>query len=145
MLLRRLRGLLVCTVYYLELPKSREKSCISGKKAFYRNLQVANLEKLAKNIWVGISCHINLKIVFHVTRGRKTLQTYGFPIQTYKHFMGKLRNLNSNAESKFFQVKSLVSTHSACPRKNYVPKYFQTPHELDYLFNYRIVGNFRGY
>ena len=39
-------------------------------------------------------------------------------------------------ESKFFQVKSLVSIHSACPCKNYVPKYSQTPHELDYLIIY---------
>ena len=27
-----------------------------------------------------------------------------------------------------FKVKSLVSIHSACPCKNYVPKYSQTPH-----------------
>ena len=73
--------------------------------------------------------------VFYVARGRKTLQTHGF---LYKH-MGKLQRAVTSIqrrESKFFQVKSLVSTHSACPCKNYVPKYSQTPHELDYLFNY---------
>ena len=50
--------------------------------------------------------------------------------------MGKLQRavtLFLWRESKFFQVKSLVSTHSACPCKNYVPKYSQTPHELHYL------------
>ena len=71
----------------------------------------------------------------HVARGRKTLQMHGF---LYKH-MGKLQRaitLILRRESKFFQVKSLVSTHSACPCKNYPPKCSQTPHELIRLFNY---------
>ena len=56
----------------------------------------------------------------------------------YKH-MGKLQRAITSMssflrhESKFFQVKPLVSTHSACPCKNYPPKCSQTPHELDYL------------
>ena len=71
----------------------------------------------------------------HVARGRKTLQMHGF---LYKH-MGKLQRaitLILRRESKFFQVKSLVLTHSACPCKNYVPKYSQTAHELDYFFKF---------
>ena len=71
----------------------------------------------------------------HVACGRKTLQTHGF---LYKH-MGKLQRaitLILRCESKFFQVKSLVSTHSACPCKNYPPKCSLTPHELDYLIIY---------
>ena len=62
----------------------------------------------------------------------ETLQTHGFPVQTY----GKLQRAVSSflrRESKFFQVKSLVSTHSACPCKNYVPRCSQIPHELHYL------------
>ena len=62
----------------------------------------------------------------------ETLQTYGFPVQTY----GKLQRavtLFLRRESKFFQVKSLVSTHSARPCKNYVPRCSQIPHELHYL------------
>ena len=35
-------------------------------------------------------------------------------------------------ESKVFQVKSLVLTHSACPCKNFLPKCSQTPRELIY-------------
>ena len=68
----------------------------------------------------------------HVARGRKHCKRMA---SLYKH-MGKLQRavtLIQRRESKFFQVKSLVSTHSACPCKNYVPKYSQTPHELDYL------------
>ena len=62
----------------------------------------------------------------------ETLQTHGFPVQTY----GKLQRAVTSflrRESKFFQVKSLVSTHSACPCKNYVPRCSQIPHELHYL------------
>ena len=71
----------------------------------------------------------------HVARGRKTLQVNGF---LYKH-MGKLQRavtLIVRCESKICPVKSLISTHSACPCKNYPPKYSQTPHELDYLFKF---------
>ena len=71
----------------------------------------------------------------HVARGRKTLQLHGF---LYKH-MGKLQRavtLILRRESKICPVKSLVSTHSACPCKNYPPKCSQTPHELDYLFKF---------
>ena len=58
----------------------------------------------------------------------------------YKH-MGKLQRavtLILRRESKICPVKSLVSTHSACPCKNCPPppKYSQTPHELDYLFKF---------
>ena len=62
----------------------------------------------------------------------ETLQTHGFPVQTY----GKLQRAVTSflrCESKFFQVKSLVSTHSACPCKSYVPRCSQIPHELHYL------------
>ena len=71
----------------------------------------------------------------HVARGRKTLQVHGF---LYKH-MGKLQRaitLIVRCESKFPAIKILVLTHSACPCKNYPPKCSQSPHELDYLFNY---------
>ena len=56
----------------------------------------------------------------------ETLQTHGFPVQTY----GKLQRavtLFLRRESKFFQVKSLISAHSACPCKNYPPQVFPTP------------------
>ena len=71
----------------------------------------------------------------HVARGRKTLQMHGF---LYKH-MGKLQRaitLIVRCESKICLIKSLVSTHSACPCKNYPPQCSQTPHELDYLFKF---------
>ena len=70
-----------------------------------------------------------------VARGRKTLQMHGF---LYK-YMGKLQRaitLILRRESKFPRIKSLVSTHSACPCKNYPPKCSQIPHELDYLFKF---------
>ena len=70
----------------------------------------------------------------HVARGRKALQMHGF---LYKH-MGILQRavtLILRRESKFFQVKSLVLTHSAFPCKNDPSKCSQPPHELDYLFN----------
>ena len=35
--------------------------------------------------------------------------------------------------SRLMQVESLVSNHSACLCKNYLPKCSQIPHELDYL------------
>ena len=54
------------------------------------------------------------------------------PIQTWEKLQRAVTSF-LRCESKFFQVKSLVSTHSVCPCKNYVPKYSQTPHELDYL------------
>ena len=68
----------------------------------------------------------------HVARGRKHCKRMA---SLYKH-MGKLQRavtLIVRCESKICPVKSLVSTHSACPCKNYLPKYSQTPHELDYL------------
>ena len=71
----------------------------------------------------------------HVERGQKTLQLHGF---LYKH-MGKLQRtitLILRRESKICLVKSLVSTRSACPYKNYPPKCSQIPHELDYLFKF---------
>ena len=71
----------------------------------------------------------------------ETLQMHGFPVQTY----GKLQRAITSflrRESKFFQVKSLVSTHSACPCKNYVPRCSQIPHELHYLsFFFYLVFN----
>ena len=45
----------------LETTKKREKRSISRMKEFYRNPLVGNLENLAKNMQVGILCHINLK------------------------------------------------------------------------------------
>ena len=54
----------------------------------------------------------------HVERGRKTLRLHGF---LYKH-MGKLQRavtLILRRESKFPCIKSLVSTHSACPCYSY--------------------------
>ena len=68
----------------------------------------------------------------HVARGRKHCTSL------YKH-MGKLQRavtLIVRCESKICPVKSLVSTHSACPCKNYPPKCSQIPHELDYLFKF---------
>ena len=61
----------------------------------------------------------------HVARGRKTLQMHGF---LYKH-MGILQRavtLILRRQSKFSHVKSRVSTHSACPYKNYLPKCSQS-------------------
>ena len=65
----------------------------------------------------------------HVARGWKTLQMHGF---LYKH-MGELQRavtLILRRESKFPKVKSLVSTHSACSCKNYLPKCSPTPQTL---------------
>ncbi len=39
-------------------------------------------------------------------------------------------------ESKFIPVKSLVSTQSARPYKNYLPEVLPNPHELHNLFKY---------
>ena len=59
-----------CTVVYgathvpftlRELQYIDEESCISWTRAFYRNLQIRNLEKLAWNNLVGFICSINLK------------------------------------------------------------------------------------
>ena len=53
----------------------------------------------------------------------------------YKH-MGKVQRaitLILRHESKFPKVKSLVSTHSACPCKKYLPRCSQFPHELLYF------------
>ena len=72
--------------------------------------------------------------VFHVARGRKTLQTYGFPIQTYGKTLKGPATLILRRESKFYAIKFRVSTHSACPYKNYVPNCSQFPHELFYYF-----------
>ena len=50
--------------------------------------------------------------------------------------MGKLQSavtLILRCESKFPKVKSLVSTHSACLYKNYLPRCSQIPHELIYF------------
>ena len=44
-------------------------------------------------------------------------------------------------ESKFPKVKSLISTHSACPCKNYLPRCSQTPRELIYFVFFYLVGN----
>ena len=71
----------------------------------------------------------------HVARGRKHCKRMA---SLYKH-MGKLQRavtLILRCESKICPVKSLVSTHSACPCKNCPPKYSQTLHELDYLFKF---------
>ena len=83
---------------------------------------------------VGNGRHVHVRAWPRPSRSAwaETLQTHGF---LYKH-MGKLQRaitLILRCESKFFQVKSLVLTHSACPCKNY-PKCSLTPHELDYLF-----------
>ena len=68
----------------------------------------------------------------HVARGQKHCKHMA---SLYKH-MGKLQRavtLIVRCESKICPVKFLVSTNSACPCKNYLHKYSQTPHELDYL------------
>ena len=44
-----------------KLQNNREKRSISRKKQFYRILLVGNLENLAKNRQVCLSCHINVK------------------------------------------------------------------------------------
>ena len=44
-----------------KLQNNREKRSISRKKQFYRILLVGNLEKLAKNRQVCLSCHINVR------------------------------------------------------------------------------------
>ena len=69
----------------------------------------------------------------HVARRRKT-NSY-----TNKLQMGKLQRaitLIVRCESKICLVKSLISTHSACPCKNCPSKYSQIPHEflLPYSF-----------
>ena len=77
----------------------------------------------------------------HVERGQKTLQLHGF---LYKH-MGKLQRaitLILRRESKICPVKSLVSTHSACPCKKYLPRCCQFPHELLYFLFFYLVCNF---
>ena len=56
-----------------------------------------------------------------VACGRKTLQMHGFPMQTYGSFKRAI-TLILRCESKFLKVKSIVSTHSGCPCKNYTPK-----------------------
>ena len=65
----------------------------------------------------------------HSVWAEKTLQTYGFPIQTYGETFWKC--LIQRCKSKFFQVKLLVLSQSAYPYKNYVLK---CPHEFDKLF-----------
>ena len=65
----------------------------------------------------------------HVARGRKHCKRMA---SLYKH-MGKLQRavtLILRRESKFPKVKSVVSIHSACPCKNYLPKYSPTPQTL---------------
>ena len=63
---------------------------------------------------------------------------YGFPEQTY----GKLQSaitLILRCESKFPKVKSLVSTHSACPCEYYALWCSQSPRELFfYIFFYLV-------
>ena len=44
-----------------KLQNNREKRSTSRKKQFYRILLVGNLENLAKNRQVCLSCHINVK------------------------------------------------------------------------------------
>ena len=66
----------------------------------------------------------------HVARGRKTLQTYGFPVHTYgKH------NLFKGVNQKPGSNKFMSISHSACSYKNYGLKYFPELQTLDY-FNY---------
>ena len=74
----------------------------------------------------------------HVARRRKHCKRMA---SLYKHIEKFQRavTLIVRRESKICPVKSLVSTHSACPCKNYLPKYSQTPHELDYLFIYLFI------
>ena len=66
----------------------------------------------------GKGRHVDMRVIMptHVARGRKTLQTYGFPIQTY----GKLQSattLIQRRESTIPAIKFLVFIHSACPFK----------------------------
>ena len=71
----------------------------------------------------------------HVARGRKHCKRMA---SLYKH-MGKLQRavtLILRRESKFPKVKSLVLTHSACPCKNYLPKYSPTPQTLINYINF---------
>ena len=76
---------------------------------------------------VGKGRHVYVRVGGNFANAWLPLQTYGKLQRAITSFLRR--------ESKFFQVKSLVSIHSACPCKNYPPKCSQTPHELDYLFN----------
>ena len=79
----------------------------------------------------------------HVARGRKHCKRMA---SLYKH-MGKLQRavtLIVRCESKICPVKSLISTHSACPCKNYLPKYSQIPRLFNYLMIYINLFFFQG-
>jgi hypothetical protein len=75
----------------------------------------------------------------HVARGRKHCKCMA---SLYKH-MGELQSaitLILRRESKFLKVRSLVSTHSACPCKNYAPSAPNSPRELILLFFYLVCN-----
>ena len=77
----------------------------------------------------------------HVARGRKHCKRMA---SLYKH-MGKLQRavtLMLRHESKFPKIKSLVSTHSACPYKNYAPRCSQPPCELFFYIFFYLVFNY---
>ena len=77
----------------------------------------------------------------HVARGRKHRKRMA---SLYKH-MGKLQRavtLIVRCKSKICAVKSLVSTHSACPCKNYLPKCSQAPCELFFYIFFYLVYNY---
>ena len=62
----------------------------------------------------------------------------------HKH-IGKLESavtFTLGCESKFPKVKSLVTTHSACPCKNDLLKCSQPPRELIYFVFFYLVCNF---
>ena len=67
--------------------------------------------------------------------GKRVVDVLCAPKKNFGKIYGKnlkchtFNSLILRHESKFFQVKFLVSTHSACPCKNYVPECYQTPHE----------------
>jgi hypothetical protein len=66
-------------------------------------------------------------------RRRTTRTRMGKHCKSYTNIWRTLKchiTLILRCESKFPDIKSLVSTHSACPCKNYIPKCSQIPHEL---------------
>ena len=88
-------------------------------------------------IKVGNGRHVNVRAWPRPSRSAwaENIANAWLPIQTYG-VTSKGRNLILRRKSKFPGIKSLVSTHSACPCKNCPPKCSQTLHELDYLFKF---------
>ena len=95
-------------------------------RAFWANqVKVVNAIRVCVRAW-------RVFPVLHVARGRKTLQTYGFPEQTYgRHSRGMSLILSRKSKSEIIII--LVSCYSACPYKNYTPSVAQSSN--NYLFS----------